>query len=173
MSSPRTSRRRAPPGTVKKGEVVRAVVVRTSSRSGATTVRYLRFDNNAIVIIDKDLEPARHPYFRTGRPRTARKNFMKIVSLAPEVLMNRIKHPCQKRRPGRGHLRQPQGFDRQDPAGARAKERVLIEGVRMIKKHLRKSQDNPSGRDHRAGGSDSYLERESGRAWREGQEEQN
>ena len=55
------------------------------------------------------------------------------------------------------------------------KDRVLIEGVRMIKKHLRKSQDNPVGLDRGARGSDSHLERESGRAQREGgeKEEQN
>ena len=61
--------------------------------------------------------------------------------------MNRIKLHVRKGRPRRGHLRElhavpPARFSR----CSRAKQRVLIEGVRMIKKHLRKSQDNPQGK---------------------------
>ena len=58
-------------GTVKKGEVVRAVVVRTRTAVRRSDGSYLRFDNNAIVIIDKD-QSARHAHLRPGRPRTAR-----------------------------------------------------------------------------------------------------
>ena len=52
------------------------------------------------------------------------------------------------------------------------KQRVLIEGVRMIKKHLRKSQDNPSGHDRGARRPDPHLECETGRTQREGEEEE-
>ncbi len=74
-------------GTVKKGEVVRAVVVRTKHPIRREDGSYLRFDNNAIVIIDKDLNPSRAPRIFGPVARELReKNFMKIVSLAPEVL---------------------------------------------------------------------------------------
>src|SRR6266568_3274306 len=85
----------APDGTVKKGEVVDAVVVRTRQAIRRNDGSYLRFDSNAIVIIDKELNP------RGTRGR--------IISVVAK------------------------------------KERVIVEGARMIKKHMRKSQQNPQG----------------------------
>ena len=73
-------------GTVKKGEVVRAVVVRTRQPIRREDGGYLRFDNNAIVIIDKDLNPRGTRIFGPVARELREKNFMKIVSLAPEVL---------------------------------------------------------------------------------------
>ena len=73
-------------GTVKKGEVVRAVVVRTKQPIRRDDGSYLRFDNNAIVIIDKDLNPRGTRIFGPVARELREKNFMKIVSLAPEVL---------------------------------------------------------------------------------------
>ncbi len=73
-------------GTVKKGEVVRAVVVRTKQPIRREDGSYLRFDNNAIVIIDKDLNPRGTRIFGPVARELREKNFMKIVSLAPEVL---------------------------------------------------------------------------------------
>jgi large subunit ribosomal protein L14 len=73
-------------GTVKKGEVVRAVVVRTRQPIRRDDGSYLRFDNNAIVIIDKDLNPRGTRIFGPVARELREKNFMKIVSLAPEVL---------------------------------------------------------------------------------------
>lgn len=73
-------------GTVKKGEVVRAVVVRTRQPIKRDDGSYLRFDNNAIVIIDKDLNPRGTRIFGPVARELREKNFMKIVSLAPEVL---------------------------------------------------------------------------------------
>jgi len=70
----------SPTGTVKKGEVVRAVLVRTKQPI------LLRFDNNAIVIIDKDLNPRGTRIFGPVARELRERNFMKIVSLAPEVL---------------------------------------------------------------------------------------
>ena len=86
MSSPRTSARRRLAVTVKKGEVVRAVVVRTRQAIQREDGSYLRFDNNAIVIIDKDLNPRGTRIFGPVARELREKNFMKIVSLAPEVL---------------------------------------------------------------------------------------
>lgn len=73
-------------GTVKKGEVVRAVVVRTRHPVPREDGSYLRFDNNAIVIIDKDLNPRGTRIFGPVARELREKNFMKVVSLAPEVL---------------------------------------------------------------------------------------
>ena len=73
-------------GTVKKGDVVRAVVVRTRHSIRRDDGSYLRFDNNAIVIIDKDLNPRGTRIFGPVARELREKNFMKIVSLAPEVL---------------------------------------------------------------------------------------
>jgi large subunit ribosomal protein L14 len=73
-------------GTVKKGEVVRAVVVRTKHPIKRPDGSYLRFDNNAIVIIDKDLNPRGTRIFGPVARELREKNFMKIISLAPEVL---------------------------------------------------------------------------------------
>lgn len=73
-------------GTVKKGDVVRAVVVRTKQPIKRTDGSALRFDNNAIVIIDKDLNPRGTRVFGPVARELREKNFMKIVSLAPEVL---------------------------------------------------------------------------------------
>ena len=73
-------------GTVKKGEVVRAVVVRTRHPIRREDGSYLRFDNNAIVIIDKDLNPRGTRIFGPVARELRERSFMKIVSLAPEVL---------------------------------------------------------------------------------------
>lgn len=73
-------------GTVKKGEVVRAVIVRTKQPIRRDDGSYLRFDSNAIVIIDKDLNPRGTRIFGPVARELREKNFMKIVSLAPEVL---------------------------------------------------------------------------------------
>ena len=73
-------------GTVKKGEVVRAVLVRTRHPIRRDDGSLLRFDNNAIVIIDKDLNPRGTRIFGPVARELRERNFMKIVSLAPEVL---------------------------------------------------------------------------------------
>lgn len=73
-------------GTVKKGDVVRAVVVRTRQPIRRPDGSYLRFDNNAIVIIDKDKNPKGTRIFGPVARELRDQNFMKIVSLAPEVL---------------------------------------------------------------------------------------
>ena len=75
-----------PQGAVKKGEVVRAVLVRTRQAIRRDDGSFLRFDNNAIVIIDKDLNPRGTRIFGPVARELREKNFMKIVSLAPEVL---------------------------------------------------------------------------------------
>lgn len=73
-------------GTVKKSEVVRAVIVRTRNTIHRQDGSGLRFDSNAIVIIDKDNNPRGTRIFGPVARELRDKNFMKIVSLAPEVL---------------------------------------------------------------------------------------
>jgi large subunit ribosomal protein L14 len=76
----------APDGTVKKGEVVDAVVVRTRKAIKRSDGSYLRFDTNAIVIIDADHNPRGTRIFGPVARELRDKKFMKIVSLAPEVI---------------------------------------------------------------------------------------
>ena len=76
----------APDGTVKKGEVVDAVVVRTRQAIRRSDGSYLRFDSNAIVIIDKEQNPRGTRIFGPVARELRDKKFMKIISLAPEVI---------------------------------------------------------------------------------------
>jgi large subunit ribosomal protein L14 len=76
----------SPGGVVKKGTVQRAVIVRTKFPVSRPDGSYLRFDNNAVVIIDKDLNPRGTRIFGPVARELREKNFMKIVSLAAEVL---------------------------------------------------------------------------------------
>ncbi|MES2308330.1 MAG: 50S ribosomal protein L14 [Verrucomicrobiota bacterium] len=73
-------------GTVKKSEVVRAVIVRTRNQIKRNDGSCVRFDSNAIVIIDKDNNPRGTRIFGPVARELRDKNFMKIVSLAPEVV---------------------------------------------------------------------------------------
>jgi large subunit ribosomal protein L14 len=75
-----------PGGTVKKGEVVRAVVVRTRKEARRTDGTYIRFDDNACVIIDNNRQPRGTRIFGPVARELRDKRFMRIVSLAPEVL---------------------------------------------------------------------------------------
>ena len=75
-----------PRGMVKKGEVAKAIIVRTSHpipRPDGTT---LRFDSNAVVIVDDQMNPRGTRIFGPVARELRDKNFMKIISLAPEVL---------------------------------------------------------------------------------------
>lgn len=76
----------APDGTVKKGEVQTAVVVRTKKVIRRTDGSCLRFDRNACVIIDKEHNPRGTRIFGPIARELREKKFMKIISLAPEVL---------------------------------------------------------------------------------------
>ena len=75
-----------PGAAVKKGEVVRAVVVRTKAPIRRGDGSYLRFDNNAVVILTADGNPKGTRIFGPVTRELRTERFMKIVSLAPEVL---------------------------------------------------------------------------------------
>lgn len=75
-----------PTADVKKGEVVRGVVVRTAYPILRDDGSVLRFDHNAVVVIDKDGNPRGTRVFGPVARELRKKKFMKIVSLAPEVI---------------------------------------------------------------------------------------
>jgi len=75
-----------PGGQVKKGEVVKAVIVRTTKENRRADGSYIRFDENAAVIIKDDNEPRGTRIFGPVARELRDKRFMKIISLAPEVL---------------------------------------------------------------------------------------
>jgi large subunit ribosomal protein L14 len=76
----------APDGSVKKGDVVNAVVVRTRKSIRRPDGSVLRFDSNAVVIIDKDKNPKGTRIFGPVARELRDADYMKVVSLAPEVL---------------------------------------------------------------------------------------
>jgi large subunit ribosomal protein L14 len=76
----------SPDGTVKKGQVVKAVVVRTRKETRRRDGTYIRFDQNAAVLIKPDGEPVGTRVFGPVARELRERKFMKIVSLAPEVI---------------------------------------------------------------------------------------
>ena len=75
-----------PGGTVKKGDVVKAVIVRTVKSKRRPDGTYIRFDDNAAVVINDAKQPRGTRIFGPVARELREKDFMKIVSLAPEVL---------------------------------------------------------------------------------------
>jgi large subunit ribosomal protein L14 len=75
-----------PGGNVKKGEVVNAVIVRTKKELRRNDGSYIRFDENAAVIINEEAEPVGTRIFGPVARELRERNYMRIVSLAPEVL---------------------------------------------------------------------------------------
>ena len=75
-----------PNGTVKKSDVARAVVVRTAKETRRRDGSYIRFDENAVVIINEQGEPRATRIFGPVARELREKRYMKIVSLAPEVI---------------------------------------------------------------------------------------
>lgn len=75
-----------PNGNVKKGDVVKAVVVRTKKETRRVDGSYIKFDDNAAVVINENKEPKGSRIFGPMARELRAKGFMKIVSLAPEVL---------------------------------------------------------------------------------------
>ena len=75
-----------PRGKVKKGEIMKAVVVRTKKDFNRSDGTSIRFDKNAVVLLDKQEEPIATRIFGPVTRELRTKKFMKIISLAPEVL---------------------------------------------------------------------------------------
>ena len=79
-------RKAAPNGTVKKGEVVRAVIVRSAKGVRRADGTYVRFDENAAVLIKEDKNPRGTRIFGPVARELRERDYMKILSLAPEVI---------------------------------------------------------------------------------------
>ena len=81
-----TVKEAAPESEIKKGTVVKAVIVRTRNRARRRDGSYIRFDENAAVLVNAEKEPLGTRVFGPVARELREKRFMKIVSLAPEVL---------------------------------------------------------------------------------------
>lgn len=81
-----TVKQATPGGMVKKGDVVKAVIVRTAKEYGRPDGSYIRFDDNAAVILGDKNNPKGSRVFGPVARELRERNFMKIISLAPEVL---------------------------------------------------------------------------------------
>ena len=81
-----TVKQASPQGAVRKGEVVQAVIVRTKKELGRADGTYIQFDENAAVLIDDANNPRGTRIFGPVARELRDRNFMKIISLAPEVL---------------------------------------------------------------------------------------
>lgn len=81
-----TVKQAVPEGAVREGEVVRAVVVRTAKEFGRPDGSYVRFDDNAAVILDEQGNPRGTRIFGPVARELREKGYMKIISLSPEVL---------------------------------------------------------------------------------------
>jgi large subunit ribosomal protein L14 len=79
-------RKAIPGGEVKEGDVVTAVIVRTKYPTRRSDGSYVRFDRNALVVINKDHEPRGTRIFGAVAKELRDRNFTKIISLAPEVV---------------------------------------------------------------------------------------
>jgi large subunit ribosomal protein L14 len=75
-----------PTSEIKQKAVVKAVIVRTAAPISREDGSYVRFDNNAVVLLDKELNPVGTRIFGPVARELRSRNFMKIVSLAPEVV---------------------------------------------------------------------------------------
>ena len=81
-----TDKEAIPGGAVKRSEDVKAVVVRTAMERRRIDGSYIRFDDNAVVIVDNQMQPRGTRIFGPVARELREKRFMKIISLAPEVL---------------------------------------------------------------------------------------
>jgi large subunit ribosomal protein L14 len=133
--------------TVKKGEVVKAVIVRTKRPVRRADGSYLRFDSNAVVIIDEDEQPEGHPHLRPGRPRTPRQELHEDHLPSSGGSLTCPRNSISRKTMSWSSSPAP---TRASPArcsrSARPRIAPVVEGVAMIKRHLKKSQENPQGK---------------------------
>ena len=137
-----------PGGVVKKGDVVKAVVVRTVKGARRKDGSYIKFDENAAVIIKDDKTPRGTRIFGPVARELRDKQFMKIVSLAPEVLYEVLKMASMKIKKG-DTVKVIAGRDKDKEGKVIAVNKkegtLLVEGVNMITKHAKPSMTNQQG----------------------------
>ena len=147
-----TVKQAIPHGAVKKGEVVKAVVVRTKKQFGRDDGTYIAFDENAAVLIDAQNNPRGTRIFGPVARELRDRNFMKIVSLAPEVLCSGGAHEDPPRRHGQGHLGQGPRQDRRVLRIEPEQDRVYVEGMNIQKRHQRPRTLRDTQRAQEVGG---------------------
>ena len=123
-----------PGAAVKKGDVVKCVVVRVKKEKRRPDGSYIRFDENAAVLINDQQQPARHPHLRTGRPRAARQAVhAHRLARAGGALMAGLKIKKGDR------VRVLQGKDRGKEGEVTrvlpSRGKVIVDGVNVAKKH--------------------------------------
>ena len=137
-----------PGGVVKKGDVVKAVVVRTVNSTRRKDGSYIRFDENAAVIIKDDMNPRGTRIFGPVARELRDKRFMKIVSLAPEVLWEVPRMSAMKIKKG-DMVKVIAGKDKNKEGKVLAVNnkdgKVLVEGINMLTKHTKPSAANQNG----------------------------
>ena len=140
----------SPGGVVKKGDVVKAVIVRSKKGIRRQDGSYIRFDENAAVVIKDDKTPRGTRIFGPVARELREKDFMKIVSLAPEVLSEGGTQHMAKLQIKKGDTvvvisGKDKGKQGTVIATEPKKERVFVEGVNTVKRHTKPSQANPQG----------------------------
>ena len=135
-----------PGGVVKKGDVVKAVVVRTVKGVRRKDGSYIKFDENAAVIIKDDKTPRGTRIFGPVARELREKQFMKIVSLAPEVLYGGNLMASLKIKKG-DTVKVIAGKDKDKEGKVLSVKdgKVIVEGVNMITKHAKPSMANQQG----------------------------
>ena len=143
-----TVKEATPGGVVKKGDVVKAVVVRSVKGARRKDGSYIKFDENAAVIIKDDKTPRGTRIFGPVARELREKQFMKIVSLAPEVLEEDRNMATMKIKKG-DMVKVIAGKDINSEGKVIAVNRkdgtVLVEGVNMVTKHTKPSMQNQQG----------------------------
>ena len=137
-----------PGGVVKKGDVVKAVVVRSKSGARRADGSYIKFDENAAVIVKDDKTPRGTRIFGPVARELRERQFMKIVSLAPEVLEGGNTVATSKIKKG-DLVKVIAGKDK-DKEGKvvvvnHKNGTVIVEGVNMLTKHQKPSAANQNG----------------------------
>ena len=137
-----------PGGVVKKGDVVKAVVVRSVKGARRKDGSYIKFDENAAVIIKDDKTPKGTRIFGPVARELREKQFMKIVSLAPEVLSEDEDMATMKIKKG-DMVKVIAGKDKNKEGKVisvnKKDNKVLVEGINMVTKHAKPSMANQQG----------------------------
>ena len=138
-----------PGGVVKKGDVVKAVVVRTVNKTRRKDGSYIRFDENAAVIIKDDKNPRGTRIFGPVARELRDKQFMKIVSLASGSTIRRCQRMSTMKIKKGDTVKVIAGKDKDKEGKVIAVNKkdntVLVEGVNMLTKHTKPSAANQNG----------------------------
>ena len=132
-------RKAQPGGTVKKGEVVKAVIVRSAKGVRRADGSYVRFDDNAAVLIKEDKNPRGTRIFGPVARELRDKDYMKILSLAPEVLYGRSTDMNKM------SIRKDKGKQGKVLEVMPKEGKVVVEKVNMVSRHTKPRKQGDQG----------------------------